>query len=76
MGWIVGLLAISVALISGYVVSRRFRVYAQLLGKHEDRQDIHNKEQGSDAETAEASPAAPNELQVLVSHCSSPRHSA
>ena len=61
------------AAICGYVVSRKMRAYAELVGKPADLQDIHSKEHGNDAETAEASTAAPSKTQVLVSCPLSPR---
>ena len=58
--------AISAA-VCGYVVSRKVRAYAELVRKYADLQDVHSKEQGNNAETAEASAAAPSKTQVLVS---------
>ena len=62
------------AVMCGYIVSRKVRAYAELVRKHADLQDVHSKEQGNDAETAEASTAAPSKTQVLVSCPLSPRN--
>ena len=64
------------AVICGYVVSRKARAYAEVVRKHADPQDAHRTEEERDAETVKASPAAPSKMQVLVSHSTSPRHSA